>query len=478
MLPIFTITFAAMLAFLGLLFDGGRIYFEKRRMQVAADAAAFGGAHELLRSNDEATIVSGGRDDAALNSFTHGQDTVNVQIKHPPDSGSRLDDTRCVEAEIDQNIPTTLMRIVGTTTPTVAARAVACMEIYDDEPCVLALYCGDAKPGLEIEGTANLSADDCNVVVNSKSTESISIGGTGGGCPMLETTGEGMIAYGTGGGVVQSGGGGCVSCDGCAPPDYEPENNILCMKDPYCSNYLANTSPGYPGDPLNTTDYPLCDPMPDPWDPNNPPTPDFNIPIIDDINYNDGVTFPACGAPITAPCFDGTAVQLPAGYYGGEGIRLNGGVANLVCNDSVQGCLFLVDQFRMNGGSITGTGVAVYITPVGNRELAIGGNAGTPPDTINLASATGGTYDNVLFFNSRYASKSCTVIGGSAMFLDGAIYCPTGHLKYGGGSAYDANTGFTAIIADTINISGNPGIGLNYAGAGRAPRTRIVALVE
>ena len=111
MLPMFALMFAAMLAFLGLLFDGGRIYFEKRRMQVDADAGAFGGAHELLRSNDEATIKSGGRDDAALNSFTHGQDTVDVQIKHPPDSGLWKDDMNCVEAEIDQNVPTTLMRV-------------------------------------------------------------------------------------------------------------------------------------------------------------------------------------------------------------------------------------------------------------------------------------------------------------------------------------------------------------------------------
>lgn len=31
-LPMFAIMFAAMMAFLGLLFDGGRMYFEKRRM--------------------------------------------------------------------------------------------------------------------------------------------------------------------------------------------------------------------------------------------------------------------------------------------------------------------------------------------------------------------------------------------------------------------------------------------------------------
>ena len=38
---LFVLGFATMLALLGLVFDGGRIYFEKRHMQAAADAGAF-----------------------------------------------------------------------------------------------------------------------------------------------------------------------------------------------------------------------------------------------------------------------------------------------------------------------------------------------------------------------------------------------------------------------------------------------------
>ena len=83
MLPMFALMFAAMLAFLGLLFDGGRIYFEKRRMQVAADAGARGGALELLRSDTSTYVDSGGKDDTALNGFVHGQGTVSVTINNP-----------------------------------------------------------------------------------------------------------------------------------------------------------------------------------------------------------------------------------------------------------------------------------------------------------------------------------------------------------------------------------------------------------
>ena len=69
-LPMFALLFGAMLAFLGLLFDGGRMYFEKRRMQVAADAGVRGGALDLRRFGTGSSFVrSGGRDDAGLNSL-------------------------------------------------------------------------------------------------------------------------------------------------------------------------------------------------------------------------------------------------------------------------------------------------------------------------------------------------------------------------------------------------------------------------
>ena len=487
MLPMFALMFAAMLAFLGLLFDGGRIYFEKRRMQVAADSGAFGGAHELLRSNDEATIVSGGRDDTALNSFTHGQDTVDVQIKHPPDSGSWAGDMSCVEAEIYQNIPTTLMRIAGTTTSTVATRAVACVEIYDDEPCVLALYCGDEKPGLEFNGTGYLGTHDCNVVVNSKSDESIRVNGTGGGCPMLQTEGDGVVAYGAGGATLQNGVNSCIQCDGCDAPDHDPEADIWCMKDPYCSNYLSNTSDGYPGDPTNLEQYPYCEPMADPWDPTNPPTPDFNIENITATTYNDEITFPVCTAlPILAPCFDKNnlaaaaqpALLLPEGYY--SKIKMLGGVVTLLCANPGAGCLFMTREFTVQGGVLSGDGVVIYITPDGNpnKGLGIGGNAGVPPNSVILKAPTGGTYENIVFFNSRFATKDCTIMGGSQTLIEGGIYCPTGHLTFGGSNTYNANSTYMAIIADTIEISGDPQLGMNYTGSGRTPRTSIVTLVE
>ena len=115
--------FAAMLAFLGLLFDGGRMYFEKRRMQVAADAGSRGGAFDLRRFGTGSSFIdSAGKDDAELNGFTHGADGVNVTINNPPGSGNFAGNFDCVEAIVSKSFPTTLMRIASATGYTFATR--------------------------------------------------------------------------------------------------------------------------------------------------------------------------------------------------------------------------------------------------------------------------------------------------------------------------------------------------------------------
>lgn len=59
-------------AFLGLAMDVGYLQWTKRRMQVAADGAAVGGAQEVLRGAIGSQITSSAKGDSALNGFTDG----------------------------------------------------------------------------------------------------------------------------------------------------------------------------------------------------------------------------------------------------------------------------------------------------------------------------------------------------------------------------------------------------------------------
>ena len=487
-LPLFALMFAAMMAFLGLVFDGGRLYFEKRRMQVAADSAAWGGAWEMLRGQTTTMIESGGRDDAALNNFTNGQQGTTVDITILAGS--------CVEAEISKPHPTTFMRVVGETQATVAARAVACIQQNPRPPCILSLNCTDDGPGLLFNGGGTITANNCDIIINSKADDAIRANGTG-NCPNVIMTGYGVITYGYGGGVLQNGANNCITCPGCLPPD-QPVSSSLCAKDPYCSNYATNDESGYPTG---------CAPLPDPWEMSPLPGPPIAMPNIGGGNYD---TFTPCAAgftsgPLLLPCFDaanemglsqphlmipGSAPPTPIGdpptggwadtgglYY--DKININSGYVHFYCTNTDPGCLLMTDEFRISGGTVTGDGSTYYVTPVlVNKGFNITGNAGEAPDVVSFTAPTGGPFHNMLFFSTRLSDKGCTIIGGSNYTAVGTTYCPNGELTYGGNSQVDMSASVASVIADTIVVSGTPDLSINYDGAGINPDQSHVVLVD
>ena len=119
-----TVSLVILLAFLGLAIDVGYEQFVKVRMQTAADAAALGGARELSASGT-ANLVSSAKADAATNGFTDGQNSVSVTVNHPPATGYSTTDGTAVEVLISQSVPTLFMQVLGFSSVTARARAVA-----------------------------------------------------------------------------------------------------------------------------------------------------------------------------------------------------------------------------------------------------------------------------------------------------------------------------------------------------------------
>ncbi len=159
--------FVVLLAFMGLVFDGGRLYFEKRRLQTAADAGALGGAHELWRRND-AKIQGAALNDAKLNGYTPSNSTITVS--HPPNSGPRSGDNDFVEVVISQDISNYFIRVLNINETTVAARAVAGLVPYNDA-CVLALD-RNAPGAIKTNGNPTLVAN-CGIMSNSSDPDGL-----------------------------------------------------------------------------------------------------------------------------------------------------------------------------------------------------------------------------------------------------------------------------------------------------------------
>lgn len=84
----FAVMLTALVGFAGMAVDTGYMQWNKRRVQVAADAAAMGALRELEKGAQGNVIVSAGQNDAAMNGFTHGQNETVVTIHNPPVSGA------------------------------------------------------------------------------------------------------------------------------------------------------------------------------------------------------------------------------------------------------------------------------------------------------------------------------------------------------------------------------------------------------
>ena len=109
---IFALTFAGLLLFLGLVVDGGIIYFERRKVQAAADAGAYSGALELLHNNDS-WVTDSAKADTKINGFDDDENSVVITVNNPPVSGAAAGDSNAVEVIVQSTVKTTLMQLVA-----------------------------------------------------------------------------------------------------------------------------------------------------------------------------------------------------------------------------------------------------------------------------------------------------------------------------------------------------------------------------
>jgi Flp pilus assembly protein TadG len=112
-----------LVGFTGLAVDVGYMQYQKRRLQAAADAAAMGALRQMELGKTD--LDSAGKNDAALNGFTDGQDDVTITIANPPTSGAYSGKSSAVQATVQKKVPTFFMMVFGQSSVTLTANAVA-----------------------------------------------------------------------------------------------------------------------------------------------------------------------------------------------------------------------------------------------------------------------------------------------------------------------------------------------------------------
>jgi len=165
------VSLIAIMGMIAIVTDFSFMQHQRNMMQTAADSAAMAGSEELAYGDQ----VVAGKADAASNGYTDGQSSVTVAINNPPSTGPNASKPGYVEAIVTKPEPTYFLRVLGVSTMTVSARAVA----YEGNGpnCIYALD-PSAPTALSGGGSASVISS-CGVVVDSSASNGLALSGSG-----------------------------------------------------------------------------------------------------------------------------------------------------------------------------------------------------------------------------------------------------------------------------------------------------------
>ncbi len=163
------VSLIAMIGMIGVVTDFSFMQHQKNMMQTAADSAAMAGSEELAYGDQ----VVAGKADAASNGYTDGASSVTVAINNPPSTGPNAANSAYVEATVSKPEPTYFLRVLGVSTMTVSARAVA----YEGNgPNCIYVLNPSASGAFSANGNVTVNSG-CGLLVDSSSSTGLSVVG-------------------------------------------------------------------------------------------------------------------------------------------------------------------------------------------------------------------------------------------------------------------------------------------------------------
>jgi hypothetical protein len=163
------VSLIAIMGMIAVVTDFSFLQDQRNMMQTAADSAAMAGSEELNYGDQ----VAAGRADAASNGYTNGTGSVTVAINNPPTLGPNTSNSAYVEAIVTKSEPTYFLRVLGVSTVSVSARAVA----YEGNgPNCIYVLNPSASNAMSASGSASVTSG-CGVLVDSTASNGLAITG-------------------------------------------------------------------------------------------------------------------------------------------------------------------------------------------------------------------------------------------------------------------------------------------------------------
>jgi len=163
------VSLIALMGMVAIVTDFSFMQHQRNMMQTAADSAAMAGSEELSYGDQ----VAAGKADAASNGYTDGASSVTVAINNPPSAGPNAANSAYVEAIVTKPEPTYFLRVLGVSTMTVSARAVA----YEGNgPNCIYVLNPSASGAFSANGNVTVNSG-CGLLVDSSSSTGLSVVG-------------------------------------------------------------------------------------------------------------------------------------------------------------------------------------------------------------------------------------------------------------------------------------------------------------
>jgi hypothetical protein len=170
---IFAITAPVVVGVCGFGGEVGYWYYKERGLQSAADIAAYNGVVALKGGSTSSQITSSATTGATSNGWSSTGGTIAVNS--PPTSGTHRD-AFSVQVDLTQTLPR-FFSAMYSSSPVVASAHAVGTAASSSGACVLALN-PTANQAINISGSANLHATNCDVVADSNSSSAINMSGS------------------------------------------------------------------------------------------------------------------------------------------------------------------------------------------------------------------------------------------------------------------------------------------------------------
>ncbi|WP_428671824.1 DUF7305 domain-containing protein [Roseibium sp.] len=162
-------------------------YFTERKLQNAADVAAYVAAAQLKMDRDQETIESAAETAAIKTGYRTSIGTFTVAW--PPTSGAYKDDTNAVEISIREDLPRLFTGLFSSEDVVIGGRAVATLQ-QGFPTCILALD-PRASGAVTFTGSSGSILDGCNVHANSTASDAVTVSGSSSvSTPCVSAVGE------------------------------------------------------------------------------------------------------------------------------------------------------------------------------------------------------------------------------------------------------------------------------------------------